>query len=263
VVGLLVPLVLVAACGVSTADPADDAAIEPVDPPEATVGPASDEDRGSTSTTAAEPSTTATPSTTAAPTTAAPSSVPSTVAPGTVRVLSVVDGDTIDVERFGRIRLIGIDAPERGACGHAEATAVLAWMVQGRQVTLVPGARDDADRYGRLLRYVEVDGVDANLEMIRSGRAVARYDSRDGYGRHPREDVYVRADAVTPDANACAPPTTLGFAPAAPPAGGGTDPRLRTCRDVIAAGLGPYRRGVHPEYDWYRDADGDGVVCER
>jgi hypothetical protein len=27
--------------------------------------------------------------------------------------------------------------------------------------------------------------------------------------------------------------------------------------------LGPYRVGVDPEYAWYRDADKDGIVCER
>ncbi len=41
------------------------------------------------------------------------------------------------------------------------------------------------------------------------------------------------------------------------------DPRLRTCGDAIDAGYGPYYRGKHPEYDWYRDADSDGIVCER
>jgi hypothetical protein len=40
------------------------------------------------------------------------------------------------------------------------------------------------------------------------------------------------------------------------------DKRYATCRDAIAAGLGPYRRGVDPEYDWYQDRDGDGFVCE-
>lgn len=59
----------------------------------------------------------------------------------------------------------------------------------------------------------------------------------------------------------------------APPAGGastatasggaGLDPRLPYCTDAIAAGLGPYTKGVDPEYAWYRDGDGDGVVCER
>lgn len=42
-----------------------------------------------------------------------------------------------------------------------------------------------------------------------------------------------------------------------------TDPRFDTCGDAVAAGYGPYRQDEDPEYDWYRDADGDGVVCER
>ncbi|MEV0456452.1 excalibur calcium-binding domain-containing protein [Catellatospora methionotrophica] len=40
------------------------------------------------------------------------------------------------------------------------------------------------------------------------------------------------------------------------------DPRYSTCAKAKAAGYGPYRRGVDPEYSWYRDADSDGVVCE-
>ena len=43
----------------------------------------------------------------------------------------------------------------------------------------------------------------------------------------------------------------------------GTDPQYSTCKAAIAAGYGPYYRGVDPEYDWYRDADSDGIVCER
>lgn len=39
-------------------------------------------------------------------------------------------------------------------------------------------------------------------------------------------------------------------------------PNLGTCAAVKRAGLGPYRRGVHPQYAFYRDADGDGIVCE-
>ncbi|WP_270887488.1 GmrSD restriction endonuclease domain-containing protein [Pedococcus sp. 5OH_020] len=53
--------------------------------------------------------------------------------------------------------------------------------------------------------------------------------------------------------------------PPAPTTGGSTrtDPRFDTCRAANAAGYGPYRRGLDVEYDWYRDRDHDGLVCER
>jgi hypothetical protein len=44
--------------------------------------------------------------------------------------------------------------------------------------------------------------------------------------------------------------------------GGKLDPRFSTCTAAKAAGYGPYYRGRDPEYKWYRDGDGDGVVCE-
>lgn len=46
-------------------------------------------------------------------------------------------------------------------------------------------------------------------------------------------------------------------------ADGKTDPRFETCKALFAAGYkGGYRRGIDPEYDWYRDGDSDGIVCE-
>lgn len=44
--------------------------------------------------------------------------------------------------------------------------------------------------------------------------------------------------------------------------GDAVDPRFPTCTAAIAAGYGPYYQGVDPEYDWYIDRDGDGIVCE-
>jgi hypothetical protein len=62
-----------------------------------------------------------------------------------------------------------------------------------------------------------------------------------------------------------APPPAASRAPepapvASPP--DGTDPRFGTCKESKANGYGPYRQGQDREYDWYRDADSDGVVCE-
>jgi hypothetical protein len=42
----------------------------------------------------------------------------------------------------------------------------------------------------------------------------------------------------------------------------GQDPRFGTCREAKANGFGPYVKGVDAEYDWYRDGDSDGMVCE-
>jgi hypothetical protein len=43
----------------------------------------------------------------------------------------------------------------------------------------------------------------------------------------------------------------------------GTDKRYPYCYVAIAAGANtPYYRGTDPEYYWYTDSDGDGVVCE-
>lgn len=117
-------------------------------------------------------------------------------------VSRVVDGDTLDVRSASgvveRVRLIGVDTPERGQCGFAEASDVLRGLTLGRQVRLVPGTRDDRDGYGRLLRYVDAAGTDTGAELIRRGLAVARYGSADGYGAHPREAAYVAADAASP-----------------------------------------------------------------
>ena len=41
------------------------------------------------------------------------------------------------------------------------------------------------------------------------------------------------------------------------------DPRFQTCGAALSAGFGNYRAGIDPEYAWYWDRDGDGVVCER
>lgn len=112
-------------------------------------------------------------------------------------VSRVVDGDTLVLRSGETVRLAGIDTPERGQCGYQAATQELARLVQGKQVRLVP-SDEDRDRFGRLLRYVDVGGTDAGLRLLRSGHAVARYDSRDGYGFHPREPRYRDADRASP-----------------------------------------------------------------
>ena len=42
----------------------------------------------------------------------------------------------------------------------------------------------------------------------------------------------------------------------------GLDPKFSSCSAAKEAGFGPYVKNVDPEYDWYRDGDSDGIVCE-
>ena len=87
------------------------------------------------------------------------------------RVVAVHDGDTISVLIAGspiRVRLAGIDAPERGQPFANAARHALESRVAGREVTVVPRGRDG---YGRVLGRVYVDGVDVNAEQVRSGYA--------------------------------------------------------------------------------------------
>jgi hypothetical protein len=57
-------------------------------------------------------------------------------------------------------------------------------------------------------------------------------------------------------------PTEESEPPPPRPPAAATDPQFGTCAEAIDAGYGPYYCGQDPEYDWYRDGDGDGVVCE-
>jgi micrococcal nuclease len=88
------------------------------------------------------------------------------------RVTHVVDGDTLDLGRE-RIRVLGIDAPERDECGYAAASRATSDLALGRVVRLEPDATQAArDRFGRTLAYVRLpDGRDLGEALLRRGLA--------------------------------------------------------------------------------------------
>jgi len=68
-------------------------------------------------------------------------------------VLRVIDGDTIELASGERVRLIGVDAPERGRPGANDSTQFVRERVEGQTVWLEADGADQ-DRHGRLRRYV-------------------------------------------------------------------------------------------------------------
>jgi len=111
-------------------------------------------------------------------------------------VTRVVDGDTLRA-RIGtsteRVRLIGIDAPERGQCYSTRATALLRVLALGRVVRLLGDSTQQArDRFGRLLAYVALPGGDdAGLVLLERGAAVV-FETRPPF---MRRDEYAEAEA--------------------------------------------------------------------
>ncbi len=88
------------------------------------------------------------------------------------RVIKVSDGDTITIldslKKQHKVRLIGIDAPEkRQAFGKVSKTH-LSTLIFGKNVRV---EYKKNDRYGRILGKVIYNGKDINLEQIKAGLA--------------------------------------------------------------------------------------------
>lgn len=85
-------------------------------------------------------------------------------------VVSVLDGDTIEVLRNqhpDRIRLSGIDCPEKGQAYSKKAKQVASALVFGKDVTLQIHGKD---KYGRTLADVLLtDGTNVNHELVKQG----------------------------------------------------------------------------------------------
>lgn len=121
-------------------------------------------------------------------------------------VVRVVDGDTIVITRRGSsdhetVRLVGVDAretvdPDRPVgCFGPEASEFLTGLLRDGQAVYLETdpVQGDADRYGRLLRYVYEFGADGpgesvNLQLLHDGYAEAYR------GDHERQSEYDEAE---------------------------------------------------------------------
>jgi len=97
------------------------------------------------------------------------------------KVTRIVDGDTIKVliqDKEDTVRLIGIDAPETidprtsVQCFGKEASIKAKAVLDGKTVVLESDStQGERDKYGRLLRYVFLDGLNFNKLMVSEGYA--------------------------------------------------------------------------------------------
>ena len=85
---------------------------------------------------------------------------------------AVLDGDTIVIRDSGqkrKIRLYGVDCPEKGQKYGPEAAAIAAQALSGRGIEVIPR---DTDRYGRTVAIIKVgDGQTLQEILLRAGAA--------------------------------------------------------------------------------------------
>jgi len=109
--------------------------------------------------------------------------------PRVLQSIRVIDGDTIDLDG-ARIRLFGIDAPERAQpclrngqtynCG-AASSEYLKFLLVGEHITC---ETESTDRWGRAVATCLINDVDVSQQMVKSGWAIAYVEYSKRYVDH-------------------------------------------------------------------------------
>lgn len=105
-----------------------------------------------------------------------------------IKVIGVIDGDTLVLEGKTRMRLRSVDAPEIDFCGGEEAKALLEKLVEGKTVVVKEMI---VDTKARPMALVYADGKLVNLEILKQGWG--RFHSDDTSARKELKLAYDNA----------------------------------------------------------------------
>lgn len=96
------------------------------------------------------------------------------------RVVRVIDGDTFDIEKGQRVRLAGADAPEYPkGCLSLQTKERLEKLILGKEVEIETVKKDS---FGRLVAFVEVEGLLVDKTLVEEGLAQAENGQDPKYG---------------------------------------------------------------------------------
>jgi len=90
----------------------------------------------------------------------------------------IIDGDTFLIEGGYSVRILGIDADERGYPCYDTAKNRLEELILNREVKLEKGL-ENLDQYCRYLRYVSLGDENISLKLVDEGLAIARFSPED------------------------------------------------------------------------------------
>ena len=90
--------------------------------------------------------------------------------PKSTIVNKVIDGDTLELKNGRVIRLVGVDAPDRGEDFYQETLNYSIRFCEGKKIALEYDQYQDG-KYGRILAYAWKDNKMLNLELVKRGLA--------------------------------------------------------------------------------------------
>lgn len=108
-----------------------------------------------------------------------------TIFPTSGTVTEVTDGDTFSLQNGVGVRLIGIDAPNRGEARWEEARDVLIGLISDKRVFLEYDRYQD-DKYGRVLAWVWVDCEQTPTFLPADYMHLTYNSSREGLKENPK-----------------------------------------------------------------------------
>ena len=91
-----------------------------------------------------------------------------------IKVLAVLDGDTVVLDGQVRMRLRHVDAPELGNCGGSEAKDLLTSLLEGKSVQV---KEEIIDTYGRPLALLYLNDTLINQSLLESGWVRYHHDT--------------------------------------------------------------------------------------
>lgn len=181
------------------------------------------------------------------------------------KVVKVTDGDTVQLSDGRKLRYIGVDTPEtvdprRGiGCYGKQASEKNRELVLGKEI-IIEKDISDTDKFGRLLRYVYVDGIMINQLLISEGFGKAKsyppdikyqeqFREAEKLAREQRRGLW--GEICVHEHITTEPPNQNQHFSSCP----------KNCREAKAMGI----TNITSDHHCYRskmDGDGDGIACQ-
>ena len=87
----------------------------------------------------------------------------------------VVDGDTLYLDNGEKVRMVGVNTPERGVDGYIASKNFLQKLCLNKKIGLDVDKAKNKDKYGRTLAVVIVNGKNVNEILLKEGLAEIMY----------------------------------------------------------------------------------------